>query len=507
MSSCAPHFQSIPLHSNPHTLVVALADDPSTLDWNKATDGISLGIVSNLMSGLTRFDRNLNVVPNIAEGWKSDSTQQEFLFTIRKDRTWSDGRPVLAEDFRNSFLRLLDPGTASPYAYYLFDIKGAKCFNALKCSADSVGIKVLSPHRIKIELTHPMAAFPALLSNPITDPVRDDLIRKFGPTWMDPGHLVTNGNYLLKKWVHGSLVEIQARHDLKNLPDIHTILFLVIPEPVTQLLLYDRHILDIAGVPSFYVKKYKKNTDFHQILQFSNIYYSMNVRRPPFDNVHVRRAFAMAVDRDEIERLFQNALPVSRSFIPRGLIGYDPKSGFGYHPNMARRELSEGGYPKGRGFPETTFFFPTGTQSRILAVYLQHQFREVLGVTLQLRSLEWKAFLARLDSRTPSMYQSGWLADYPDPHTFMSLMAKDSGNNRTGWENPEFDRLIVLAVSTQNLEARIDDYTKAQNILTRDGVPIIPLAQGLFNVLVHSDIKGYWHDPLGNDHYEKISKK
>ena len=504
--ACTPRFQAIPSHSSHDTLVVALSDDPSTLDWNKATDGISLEVIGNLMAGLTKFDKNLHVVGNVSDHWSSNANQTVFTFHLSQESRWSDGRPVTSTDFRDSFLRLLRPETASPYAYYLFDILRAPCFHARKCPASDVGIDTPSPDILVIHLSHPMAPFPSLMTNPITDPVRMDLIRKYGDRWTEPNHLVTNGAYLLKRWIHGSLLELD-RKDWTASPDsIRKILFLIVPEPVTQLLLYERHILDLAGVPSFYVKKYLHNPDFHQSLQFSTIYYSMNVLRPPFINRHVRKAFALSIDRQDLFRLFDGAVPVSRSFIPKGLEGYDPNAGFGFHPRMAREELRKAGFPNGKGFPRTTLFFPTGTQSRILAVYMQQQFKKILGITVHLRSLEWKVFLARLDSRTPMLYQSGWMADYPDPNTFMTLMMTGSGNNRTGWASAEFDRLVKKAVSTSDKRVREKEYLDSQNILLRQGIPVIPFAQGLTNLLVHKDVHGFWHDPLGNDHFEDIRK-
>jgi len=503
--SCTPGFQSIPSHSSKDTLVVALSDDPSTLDWNKATDGISMEVIANLMNGLTKFDRKLHVVPNISDKWTSNDSQTVFTFHIASKRYWSDGKPVTSTDFRDSFLRLLDPKTASPYAYYLFDIKGARCFHALKCQASSVGIETPSTDLLVVHLSHPMAPFPSLMTNPITDPIRLDLVKKYGDQWTDPKNLVVDGNYLLKRWEHGSVIELLNRSNSAS-PHVKKILFLIIPEPVTQLLLYKRHILDLAGVPSFYVKKYLGNPDFHQSLQFSTIYYSMNIQRPPFNNIHVRKAFALSIDRDDLYRLFNGAVPVSRSFIPKGLSGYNAKAGFGFHPRMARKELQKAGYPGGKGLPRITLFFPTGTQSRILAVYMQHQFKKILGISIRLRSLEWKVFLARLDARTPQIYQSGWMADYPDPNTFMTLMMTGSGNNRTGWSNPAFDLLVNRAVSTSDISVRQHDYLEAQQILLREAIPVFPLAQGLTNLLVHKNVHGFWHDPLGNDHFEELWK-
>ncbi len=504
LTACTPHFQTVSGKS-PHTLYLALADDPSSLDWNKATDGISFEVITNLMDGLTRFDRHLKVAPSIATHWESFGNQR-FVFYLDPTRTWSDGKPVLAEDFRNSFLRLLSPLTASSYAYYLFDIQNASCFHEQHCQDRDVGVHVLSPLTLEVDLSHPMAAFPSLLTSPITDPVRLDLINKYRDQWTLPANLVTDGRFTVKDWWHGASILLTARKDITPAPAINHIRFLIVPEPVTQLLLYDRHILDIVGVPSFYVKKYAKSPDLHQIPQFSSVYYSMNVKRPPFDNIHIRKAFALSIDRRDLKELFQNAVPVSRSFIPKGLLGFNPDAGYHFHPDQARKELALGGFPDGKGFPRVTLIFPSGTQSRILAVHFQEAFRKVLHVHIHLRSLEWKAFLAKLDSKTPQIYQSGWLADYPDPNTFMTLMTSASGNNRTGWGNPLFDNLVAEASMTEDPAKRLKDYQKAQYLLLRDGIPVIPLSEGVSNMLIHANIRGFWHDPLGTDHLDHVTK-
>jgi oligopeptide transport system substrate-binding protein len=484
---------------------MAMADDPSTLAWNKATDGISFEVITNLMDGLTRFDKNLNVSPDIALSWESIGNKI-FIFHLDPKRTWSDGHTVTAYDFRNSFLRLLSPKTASPYAYYLFGIQNASCFHASKCLASQVGIEVPDPETLKVTLSDPMAAFPSLLTSPITDPIRKDLIQKYKDGWTLPQHLVTTGRFTLKDWWHGDSLVLEARKNLTPVPSVSKIQFLIVPEPVTQLLLYDRHDLDIVGVPSFYVKKYEHSPDLHRIPQFSTVYYSMNIKRPPFDNIHVRRAFAFAIDRSDLRDLFQDAFPVTRSFIPRGLLGYSKNAAYPFNPQYARSELALAGYPDGHHFPRVTLIFPSGTQSRILAVHFQESFRKILNVSIHLRSLEWKAFLAKLDSKTPQMYQSGWLADYPDPSTFMTLMLTESGNNRTGWGDSLFDHLVKEASTSTDSSLRDQLYKKAQVQLLRVGIPVIPLSEGLSNMLVHKNIKGFWHDPLGTDHLENVTK-
>ncbi|MEC4682077.1 MAG: ABC transporter substrate-binding protein, partial [Nitrospirota bacterium] len=186
--------------------------------------------------------------------------------------------------------------------------------------------------------------------------------------------------------------------------------------------------------------------------------------------------------------------------------GYDPDAGFSFDPDRARRELALGGYPGGKGFPSVTLVFPEGTQSRILASFMQQDFKDCLGVTINLRSLEWKAYLSGLDSHTPALYQSGWIADYPDAMTFLSLMRSGSGNNRTGWSDPRYDRLLDQAQIETETAKKVALYNQAQRLMLREGVVAIPLAQGISNILVPSYIKGYWHNAMGMDSLEFVRK-
>ena len=509
LASCSPHFHKVSTQDS-KGLVLAIPDDPATLDWNKATDGNSFEIITNLMQGLTRFDRHQNVVGADADIWSVDPSGRHFLFHIRSSARWSDGRPVTADNYRDSFLRLLDPRTASPYAYYLFDIENAQCYDEGRCPASSVGVHALSSHRLRIDLSHSMRIFPSLLTNAITDPVRLDLIREHPDHWTDPRYFVGNGLFTLSAWHHDAYLILRRTRPVP--PSSHlvsSLTFLVIPEPVTQLTLFEQHHLDIEGIPSFYIKKFLKSPELHRIPQLSTIYYSMNIRRHPFDNIHVRRAFAMSVDRRRLERIFLSALPSLSSFIPRGLSGYDPGAAYGLDVARARRELALGGFPGGKGFPRVTLVFPEGTQSRILATFMQQTFKDVLGVTIELRSMEWKAFLAGLDAHTPAIYQSGWIADYPDALTFLSLMESGSGNNRTGWADPAFDKLVEQAQEAEEpLKGKL--YDEAQRLMLRKAVVVIPLSQGISNILVPPTVVGYWHNAMGMDSLgsvEKISKR
>ena len=185
------------------TLHISLPSEPPTLDWNIATDNISYQILNQLMEGLTQFDENLNVIPAVAQSWDIGDNGKTYVFHINKNAKWSDGVKVRAQDFRYSWLRLLNPNTAAEYAYFLFDIVGAKDFNSgILKDTTQVGIEVADDHTLIIHLTKPIAFFPSISTFMVTFPLRQDVVEKFGDKWTEPKNMATCGPYTLTEWWH-----------------------------------------------------------------------------------------------------------------------------------------------------------------------------------------------------------------------------------------------------------------------------------------------------------------
>jgi oligopeptide transport system substrate-binding protein len=190
----------------------------------------------------------------------------------------------------------------------------------------------------------------------------------------------------------------------------------------------------------------------------------------------VRKAFSLAVDKRRIVEKITRAgeLPAS-SFVPPGIEGYASPEGLPYDPEEARRLLAEAGYPHGKGFPLTTFLYNESQQNRDIAVELQAMWLQELGVKVNLALQEWKVYLNSLSSLDYGIARSSWVGDYPDPNTFLDMFVTGNGNNRTGWSNPSYDRLIADAAKAADPVKRFELLRQAEEILIANQAPVCPI--------------------------------
>ena len=219
-------------------------------------------------------------------------------------------------------------------------------------------------------------------------------------------------------------------------------------------------------------------------------YYGFTVTKKPFDNPLVRRAFAHSIDRSQLPFILQGGeIPIS-SWIPVGLLGYNSAIGAKFNPEKARLLLAQAGFPGGNNLPLITLVYNTDQTNRLVAEYIQEQWRRHLNVKIELDSQEWKVFLSRLKTSPPQIFRMGWGADFPDPDNFMNLFLSSSGNNHLNWSHLEYDRLVDLAALEKNLLKRKTLYDRAQRILTENEAVIIPLFVTAKNLLVKPYVNG-----------------
>jgi oligopeptide transport system substrate-binding protein len=470
---------------------MAVRAEPPTLDWTLATDSISVILLTNLMEGLTQYDADLNPIPAVAESWEFSEDGHVITFYLRDDVFWSDGRPVTAGDFEYSWKRLLDPKTAAQYAYFLFDIENAAEFNAGKITDPAqVGVRAISPRVLKVRLKKPVVYFPSIVTFMVTFPQRQDIVEKYGDQWTEPGHIVTNGPFILSEWKHEYKLTLKAndRH-YEGRPQIDRVLVYVVEEPTTALTLFETGELDILELPPVAIPHYKNDPQFTRKPQLRGYYYGFNVNKPPFDDVRVRQAFAHAIDRSRIPVILKGGEIPTSSWIPKGMFGYNPDIGLKFDPAKARQLLADAGYPNGKGFPATEAMFNTVNRNQLIAEFLQAQWKEHLGVSIDFESQEWKVFLSRLQTDAPAMFRLGWGADFPDPDNFMNLFISTSGNNRLGWSNANYDELVAKGPVIRDLEKRQALYDRAQKILTETDAAMIPLFIQVQNMLIKPHVK------------------
>ena len=473
-------------------LRVALSSEPPTLDWTLATDNVSITVIENLMGGLTEFDDQLQPTSAIASRWEVSPDGTRYLFHLRNDVYWTDGRRVTAGDFEYAWKRLLDPATAAEYAYFLYDVVNARDYNTGRITdAATVGVRALDDDTLRVDLNKPIVYFPSITTFVVTFPLRRDLIERYGVRWTDPAHLVTNGPFTLADWRHEYRVVLRANKQYwQGRPALDEVRLYVVNDRSTALSLYETDGLDLVLLPPEAIPSYEAAPEFRRVPLLRGYYYGFNVTAAPFNDPRVRQAFARAIDKSELPKILRGGELPTDSWIPPGMFAHNPDIGLVYDPAAARALLAEAGYPDGRNFPEVTAMYDTGPVHPLVAENLQAQWKRTLGVTVQLENQEWKVYLKRLTSDPPPLFRLGWGADYPDPDNFMALFASYSGNNHTHWRHARYDALIAQAASTADSSQRLKLYNEAQRILTEEEVPIIPLFVVSHNYLVKPRVEG-----------------
>ncbi len=486
-----------------------ITSEPPTLDWSLATDNVSIRVIENLMEGLAEYDSELRPKPAIAERWEVSDDGLRYLFHLRTDVFWTDGKRVTARDFEYSWKRLLDPKTASEYAYFLYDIRNAAEYNGGEIkSPDQVGVKALDDNTLQVDLKKAAVYFPSITTFTATFPLRRDVIEQHGDRWTEPAHLVTCGPFRLKEWRHEYRLILEANDRYYGgRPALDKITFYVVEEETTALTLYETDHLDRVALPPGAIPQYQNHPDYIHAPFLRGYYYGFNIEKPPFNDVRIRQAFSMAIDRSEIPRILKGGEIPATSWIPEGMFGHNPKIGLGFNSEKARALLAEAGHPAGKNLPPITLAFNTDPTNRLIGENIQAQWKRNLGVEVGLDNMEWKVYLKRLREETPSIFRLGWGADYPDPDNFMNLFTGASGNNHSHWKNADYDRLISEAASEPNEMKRVALYDEAQRILTEREVPIMPLFFAAQNLLIKPSIQGLEVNAMDLLYLKKVKRK
>lgn len=488
----------------PGVMVFGNGAEPETLDPALMTGLLESTLAIQLYEGLTRLDpETLEPEPGAASSWEIENSGRRYTFHLRPS-FWSDGKPVTAEDFRYSWIRALSPETAAEYAYQLFPIRGGKEFNAGKLGdAGVLGLRVLGPRTLEVNLENPTPYFLSLTSFMTLLPVRRDKVEAYGRKWTRPANLVGNGPYVLAEHrPHRRIVlkknPLYWEADQVKIPEVRV---LPIEDANTALRMYLAGQLHwTRAIPLEKRDVYRSHKDFHRSPSFSTYFLRFNINRKPFDDPRVRKALAMAVDRKTLcEKVTRGGEIPWTSLVPSGLPGYDPVSGHGYDPKRARQLLAEAGYPGGRGFPEKSYLHVTREGTRRIAEAIQEMWHRQLGIRLVLVSEEWKVYLNSMTRLDFDIVASGWIGDYLDPNTFLDMFVTDGGNNRTGFSIPEYDSLIVEATRETDPKLRNKIFQRCEEILVRNEVPIIPLYMGVNLALIHPRLQGV--DPNLDSHY------
>jgi oligopeptide transport system substrate-binding protein len=494
-------------------LVIINGPDPETLDPALGTSIEGLRVIASLSEGLTRNDPvTSRPIPGLAESWDVSPDLCVYTFHLRENLIWSPGDPITAEDVIYSWLRVLNPLTAAEYAGQLFYIKnGEALVNGTIKDPSLVGIHALDSRTVRVELNHPTPFFLDLCAFQTLAVVPRKLIEKYGEDWMRVRPLPGSGPYLLDRWRLNDKIRLVKNPYYWDAANTRSAVVDLLPisAPSTALNLYQSGEADIIwdrdNLPYELTDLLSKRPDFHTFPYLATYFIRCNTTRPPFNDPRVRKAFALTIDRRRlVERFLGGGEAPANYLVPDGTANYDPAPGLGYDPEQARRLLAEAGYPKGTGFPPVSYLFDSasggGKIHLKLGTEMQHMWEEQLNIHVELKEMEKRVYLDAQNHLDYDLTRSSWVGDYNDPNTFLDLFRSNNGNNRTGWKNPRYDRLMEQADHEIDLAKRAALLKQAETILVRDEAPVIPIYFYVgFNYYDPAKVKGV-HPNILDDH-------
>lgn len=481
-----------------------------SLDPHRSEDVPSSNVHRDIYEGLVNEAPNGDLVPGAAASWTVSDDGKTYVFNLRPEARWSNGDPVTAEDFVFSLRRGVDPATVSVYSYILTPILNADDITAGKRPPAELGVRAIDEHTLEITLANATPYFLGLLTHSMAYPVYRASLEAHGEQFTRPGNLVGNGAFKLEEWVvqsHLKVVRNPYYWDNAN-TKIEEVWFHPTEDQTAELQRFRAGELDMTEIiPTTQLAFIRENLARELVIApyLGTYYYGFNVTRPPFkDNPKLRRALALAVNRD---------------IITQQVLGAGQQSSFGFVPPVghyqqqqmpeaswtqaereaeAKRLYAEVGYSPTNPL-KTQIMYNTQEDHRRIAVTIASMWKQVLGVEAEILNQEWKVFIdTRNQKRDTQVYRQGWIGDYNDPFSFLELLRSTAGQNDTGYNSPEYDRLVAASQAELDPGRRMELLQEAERVLLAD-MPILPLYIYVRARLVRPWVGGY--EPNIMDHH------
>lgn len=483
--------------------------EPESLDPHKVSGVPESNLIRQMIVGLASTTPDGDTMPGMAESWDSEDNKV-WTFKLR-DANWSNGDPVTAEDFVYSFRRVVDPMTASPYASYLADAKvvGADAIIAGDAETDTLGVKAIDDKTLEITLSEPVPYFPDMLIHTSTYPVHPATVEEFGEKWTDPANIVVNGPYKVSDWAVNDkiiLTRNESYFDNAN-TTIDKITMLPIPEATTATQRYKAGEIDVTTeIPTelFASLKTEIGDEVKVSPKLCTYYYEFNTVRAPFDDARVRRALALALDRDIIaDSVLKQGQTPSYQFTPtstQGMVNNAPDWEAwdkAKRIEEAKKLLTEAGYNESNPL-KFELLYNTSESHKKIAVAASSLFKEALGnVEVELNNKEWKTYLDTRRNGDYDMARAGWCGDYNEPSTFLNILKSGNSNNYGKYSNSTFDDLMSQTLQAGvTPEQRGNLYKQAEAQLDQD-MPLLNVYHYVGTKLIKPYVNGFAvNDPL-----------
>lgn len=475
--------------------------DPWTLDPAVSSEMTSHEYIMQLFSGLVCLDDNLEPAPDIAQDWEISPDGTTYTFYLRDDVMFHDGTEVKAEDFKYSWERACDPATGSQTAAaYLGDIVGVSEVLAGETKEIS-GVSVTGDYTLEVTIDAPKSYFLSKLTYPTSFVVDGTNVASGGEWWRHPNG---TGPFKLNQWGENSLLVLERNElyygELAKVDFVNFQLWGGVP-----MNMYETGEIDATAVSITYIDKViDERGPFYQDLitvpELSFYYIGFDTTKPPFDDVNLRRAFSQAIDKDKLVSLvYRDMMQTADGVLPPGMPGYNEDLvGLDFDVTEARELIANSKYGDVSNLPPITI--TTAGWGGLISSDLEaiiYEWRQNLGVEVEVRQLEPQRFLYHLTEEKDEMFHMGWIADYPHPQDFLDILFHSGTENNYGqYSNPEVDALLEMANVEPDSEVSLGLYQQAEQKLVEDAA-CLPLWFGENYVLVKPYVSGYEVNPMG----------
>lgn len=469
------------------TVTLNLGDTIRDLDSATTTDSASGDVLLNIVEGLYRLDENTEPQPAQAEKVEMSDDGLNYTFTLRDGITWSDGSPVVAEDFRYAWLRALNPDTGSQYAYIISQfVEGADAYNTGDGSEEDVAIQAPDDKTLEVTLTAPAPFWLGLTSFQTYMPQKQSFVEEQGEQYAtNADTLLYNGPYTLTDFKPTESVTFVKNEDYWNKGEvpIERVQARIVKELDTAVNLYENGQLDVQEIDGQYVDEFKDSPEFKQQTVFATFYMVGNEEVEVFQNLNIRKAIQIGYDREAlVNEILKNGSAAATGVVPAGMAGPEGETfreAQGavqpeFDPEEARRLFQQGLEEVG-GNPTIELLAYDDSSSRDIATFLQSQFEENLGAKIDVKV---QPFDRKLELESNGEFQlswQGWIGDYNDPMTFLELFTSDSSFNTQGYANKQYDQLIADAKEEPDAAARMDMLLEAERILVEEDAGTAPM--------------------------------
>ena len=514
---CAKRQTAVEGATRGNVLLLGNFAEPADLDPPVLTAYTDMNIALALFEGLTAFDEKTSqAMPAAAESWDVSKDGLTWTFHLRAGLAWSNGEPLGADDFVQSFRRVLSPAMAMENASYLFPLKNAEAINAGKIAdARQLGASAPDTRTLVLTLERPTPHLALLAALTPWLPVNPRVLAKFGAmdkkgtVWTRPGNLVGNGPFMLSEWLqHSRLVVVKNPHYWDA---VHTRLagieFYPIENPDVEEHNFRSGQLHLTfNLPISRIATWRERDSAKLRVDpfLQTVWIEFNSKRAPFDDARVRRAFALAIDREAIARsVLGGSRPAAHASTPPGTNGFTARARTGTDAAQARSLLAAAGHAQGAGLPPLELQVRNDELQPKVAEAIQAMWERELGVRVAVVPVEQKSWLQNQAAGAYTISTFAWVGDYPDPLTFLNLFTSTNGNNWTGWSDKHYDAIIDAATVEPDPTRRSELFQQAEAQLL-EASPLTPIYHGAQTYLIDPAVKHWEASLLGFHRYKYV---